>query len=90
MKGAKDYVKPTGPRIGRSGRTEKLYALENALSEAFRASSEELGRLMEHKKAEYFTHTLPEAIFSFLEGYDSNAVRLGVELWLQRHQHIED
>jgi hypothetical protein len=85
-----DYQKPKGPRIGRNANTDRLYRLEDEMYTAFQASSTELANVLKHSPGQYYTHTLPEAIFSFLEHYDDQAVRLAVELWLERHQHIED
>lgn len=80
-----DYKKPTGPRIFRNEDTETLYKLEDEHRDTFRECALELGRVLECNPLRFYEETLPEAILTFLDGYDQNAVRLAVEVWLEKN-----
>lgn len=83
----KDYRKPAGVRIGRGEETESLYAKEHVTQDAFKASAEELGKVLGLK--DFFHEVLPEALLSFLESYDNTAVLLAVEKWLTVHNDLK-
>jgi hypothetical protein len=83
------YRKPVGPRIGRGPETETLYSLEHRTVEAFRRAAEEHGRVL-GLEGGFFQEVLPEALLSFLEGWDNKAVRLAVGAWLEKHAKGED
>lgn len=72
-----------GLRITRHA-APKLYELEDALQKAFRAASEELGNVLQYEKKQYWTHTLPEALLSFLDGQDEGAVLAAIRLWMKK------
>lgn len=83
----RDYRKPEGARIGRGEETESLYAKEHVTQDAFKASAEELGKVLGLK--DFFHEVLPEALLSFLESYDNTAVLLAVEKWLLVHKDLK-
>ena len=80
------YRKPTGPRIGRTAK--RLYQAEAVLYSAFETASNELADVLSLPRSGadvYYEQTLPEAIYSFLEHYDSQAVRLAIDLWTAKN-----
>jgi hypothetical protein len=81
------YVRPSGSRTT-SAEAPELYERERVFQETFKDAGEELGRVLGHGDNEYFTRTLPEAILTFLDAADRQAVRVAVEVWLER-QHAE-
>ena len=82
------YIIPATGRSGmirRNASTDKLYRLEYATHEAFRPAVEELARVRGYPREEYWTRTLPEAIYSFLNSWDRKAVRAAITAWLEEH-----
>lgn len=77
----KAYVVPTCPPIVRREAPE-LYRLEEKLNDAFEASAHELASVLGHDESDYWTTTLPEALASFLDGWDRDAVRVACEFTL--------
>jgi len=80
----KTYTKPSGAMI-RARDQRRLYSLENKRDQAFEASSRHLGEVMGHDSGDYWTRTLPEALYTVLDAYDREAVKLAVLLWLERN-----
>lgn len=69
----KTYIIPECIRIGRSDRTERLYALESASTTAIGKAARELAQVLNHDKGEYWTRTMPLALFTVLESFDRHA-----------------
>lgn len=80
-----EYRKPVGPKIGQGATA--LYDAEETLRKAFEKACTELGRVL--GLTDHYHEILPEALFSFIENYDSKATKLAVELWLERHHVTE-
>lgn len=53
---------------------KKLYGLEKKLKDAFKNAAKELGRIHEHKPADYDTHTIPQALYDFFDNFEHGAV----------------
>lgn len=82
--GNKPYRTPTMPRITRA-QEPKLYRLEEKAHAAFMASAKHLGEVLGLDPAAFYQEALPEALCSFLKGWDMQAVRLACETWMERH-----
>lgn len=79
------YERPSGQSIGRSGKTRRLYELEEKRDAAIQAAGKELGSVLGHTISQYWTHTMPEELLSVLEGFDPNAAALAADAYLQKH-----
>lgn len=77
MRYGASHIIPSLPRIGLNTDTEKLYRLENDRAREIGASARELGRLLGHTKNEYWTRTMPEALASILDSYETPAAVAG-------------
>lgn len=80
----KEYRRPHGPYLYRTETTEFLYDLERKRDQAFEAAAKELGKVLELE--EFWYEALPEAILSFLEGWDSSAAVLAAEVYLEKQK----
>lgn len=80
----KQYVKPINPFIGRGDATEALYQKEEKRDNAFRASAEALGRVLDHTDKEFWTKTLPEALYAMLDHWDHHAGELACIAFLEK------
>jgi len=67
---AQKYRKPINPFIGRGDTSERLYQLEEKAHSTFKTAAEELGKVLGQDKKFFWTETLPEALYSFLDGWD--------------------
>lgn len=76
------YRKPEGGMIEHTPQTERLYELERLRDAAFRAAAEELGKVMRFEH--FWQEALPEAILSFLEGWDNEAAKPAAEAYLEK------
>lgn len=86
----KRYALPSGVFLPRGDKTERLYGLEEAAVRAVEESARELGQVLAHPVGDFWTHTLPEALYSLLEAFDpgaSEAAALGyLALRLDRYR----
>lgn len=78
----KKYRKPTCPYIGRGPSTEKLYKLEEKSHEVFKKCAQELGKVLGLE--DFWREILPEAMFSFLDGWDRSAGIIAAIAFLER------
>lgn len=81
------YRKPTAPRISRVG-NDDLYDAETEAKDAFVGAANMLADVLDmphYGKAGFFEQTLPEALYTFLDGWDSHAVRVVCETWLEKN-----
>jgi hypothetical protein len=80
----KQYRKPVNPFIGRGEDTEALYKREDKRDEAFKLAAESLGRVLGFTERQFWTHTLPEALFGMLDHWDSMASEQACIAFLER------
>jgi hypothetical protein len=85
---SKQYVKPTNPFIGRGDKTEALYQREEKRDEAFHAAAQSLGRVLGHTEKEFWTKTLPEALYAMLDHWDHHAGELACIAFLEKRGWI--
>lgn len=64
---------PQTVSIGRSDDTAKLYAAEDKLAKALQAAAKELGKVLEHPEAEFWTSSMSAAILAMLENTQREA-----------------
>lgn len=84
----KVYVPPQANRIPRIRETAKLYEREEALYESFTAAAQELGKVLRHHKEDYWTRTVPQAIYDFMDHFDCAAVRAACKAWLELNPEV--
>lgn len=77
------YQTPLNPYIWRGPKTERLYELEEEAHNATRAAAKELGKVLGYSDAAFWTHSLPEALRSQLEGWDTAAAFLAAKSYLE-------
>jgi len=64
---------PTLQRIPANANTQRLYALESRAHGAFTTAAKELARVRGDAESDYWTVTLPQAIFDFLDSTSHTA-----------------
>jgi sulfate adenylyltransferase subunit 1 (EFTu-like GTPase family) len=81
---ATTYLKPVGQWIGRGEDTEKLYQLEEKRNKYIKLAAEELGKVLCHSGKDYWYKTMPEALLSILENFDTQASTMAAEAYLDK------
>ena len=76
---------PTGQAFGRDRATARLYQLEEKRNAAVKAAAKELGKLLKHREEEFWTRTMPEALYALLDSFSPTVVRVVCETWLARN-----
>lgn len=80
-----EYRKPTAARIGSAARTAQLYRLEEKAHAATEAATNELGKILGFTEEQFYTHSLPEALFTILDSWDLIASILAATTFLERY-----
>lgn len=75
---------PRTIRIPRTPETERLYKLELAAETAFRKAAQELAKVRNDSPLDFWTVTLPQALFDFLDGWHSPAVLAACKATVER------
>lgn len=78
-------VPPMGVMVERGPNTKTLYRLEEERNEAIKAAARELAKVLEHASGEYWTRTMPEALYATLDAYSPSMVRVVCETWLTKN-----
>jgi len=78
-----DYLKPKLIGIPKALASGKLYLLEEKLSETFSRVAEELGKIRGYRAGEFYSRSIPQAIFDFLELQDDGAAKIAAESFLE-------
>lgn len=68
-----EIVKPHIIRINRTRETEKLYTLERKRNDAIKAAAKEYAKVMDHPAREYWSRTIPQALFDTLESFQGSS-----------------
>ena len=84
------YVKPTLIRIGKSDRTATLYRLEEETVHWFNEAAKEAARVRDDDELRFYVLSLPQALFDFLDNFDSAAVQIAAKAFLEGHPHEKD
>lgn len=77
-----NYAEPSAIFIGDDAR--KLYELENRRTEIIRACAEEWARHCDVNKKEFWTRSLPQALFDTLEKYQTECSIVAAEAFLKQ------
>lgn len=72
----KRYTRPRIIMIGRSRETESLYTAERRRNDAVQAAAKKLAAVLGHAPGEYWTRTIPQALFDTLESFQREAAYL--------------
>lgn len=68
----------------------QVYAAEQKTINTFEIAALALGKQLGHEKKDFWTKTLPTALFVFLDSWDRNAVREACEAILKMHKFTRD
>lgn len=83
----KEYQNPICRRIVWEG-NEQLYKMEEKTHLAFQTAAYELGRILGHTSQQFWTHTMPEALYTFIDSWETGSARAACEAWLERNPRI--
>lgn len=93
---AKEIIRPIGKRIewenyfstsaAKAKGTSALFVKEDLALEAVLAAARELGTVLGHSREEFWNRTLPEAILSLLNSFETETVRAAVEVWREQNR----
>lgn len=78
-----NYRKPTAQYIGDGA--QKLYNLETRRNEIIKACAKEQGNILGFSEAEFWTHSMPEALLSVLDSFDKRAALLAAQAYVERN-----
>lgn len=89
MSVGKKHVRPRVVRVGRTKATENLYNREHDRSEAIRRAAVELAWVLDIPESEFWTRTMPQALFDTLESYEIGAGYVAAKAYVDwvRIQH---
>lgn len=82
------YPLPPIRFIGQGEATSRLYELESRRNDAISAAAEELGRVLEMKRSQFWSHLLPETLLNTLESFDKKSSIPAAIAFLQCHGYL--
>ena len=90
MAQVKVYIEPGSHFISRSDETEKLYRLEEKRNVAIKDCATEWAKINAVPQEEFWTQSLPQALFDLLQSFDSKAAEMAALAYLKANNRLPD
>ena len=89
MSERRPYRIPVNGHFGISTATARLYRLEERRDEAIEGAARELGKLWGNSEKNFWTDTMPQALYDILERFDTQAALAAAKAFVRNHEHEE-